>query len=52
MYKRQDQTLPDPVSDEINKINRRIDELYALMGKKCKQICDDEDLSADADPKN
>lgn len=47
-----DQTLPDPVSDEINKINRRIDELYALMGKKCKQICDDEDLSADADPKN
>ncbi len=47
-----DQTLPDPVSDEINKINRRIDELYALMGKKCKQICDDEDLSADADPEN
>ncbi len=47
-----DQTLPDPVSDEINKINRRIDELYALMGKKCKQICDDEDLSADADREN
>lgn len=47
-----DQTLPDPVSDEINKINRRIDELYALMGKECKQICDDEDLSADADPEN
>lgn len=47
-----DQTLPDPVSDEINKINRRIDELYVLMGKKCKQICDDEDLSADADREN
>lgn len=47
-----DQTLPDPVSDEINKINRRIDELYTLMGKKCKQICDDEDLSADADREN
>ena len=47
-----DQTLPDPVSDEINKINRRIDELYALMGKKCKQICDDEDLSVDADREN
>ena len=36
-----DQTLPDPVSDELNKINRRLDELYAMMGKKYKQNCDE-----------
>lgn len=36
-----DQTLPDPVSDELNKINRRLDELYAMMGKKYKQGCDE-----------
>ena len=36
-----DQTLPDPVSDELNKINRRLDELYAMMGKKYKQTCDE-----------
>ena len=36
-----DQTLPDPVSDERNKINRRLDELYAMMGKKYKQNCDE-----------
>ena len=36
-----DQTLPDPISDELNKINRRLDELYAMMGKKYKQNCDE-----------
>ena len=27
-----DQTLPDPVADELNKLNARIDELYRLTG--------------------
>ena len=29
-----DQTLPDPVADELNKLNARIDELYRLTGVK------------------
>ena len=29
-----DQTLPDPIMDEINKLNSKIDELYSLVGKK------------------
>ncbi len=29
-----DQTLPDPIMDEISKLNGKIDELYALLGKK------------------
>ncbi len=29
-----DQTLPDPIMDEISKLNAKIDELYSLVGKK------------------
>ncbi len=28
-----DQNLPDPIMDELNKINERLDEIYAKLGK-------------------
>lgn len=29
-----DQTLPDPVADELNKLNSRIDKLYEMLAAK------------------
>ena len=29
-----DQNLPDPVSDELNKLNARVDALYAMLAAK------------------
>ena len=31
-----DQTLPDPVMDELNKLNAKIDELYSIINNKNK----------------